>query len=160
MSNDAMQFLMSSGVTSAAFPNVGTKVEGKVLAFEKRQQRDIDGNKKFWDDGEPMWQIVFTVDTGIIDPSIEDDDGVRNIYAKAQMLNAIRDAIKKSGHKGDLVGGRLGVMYYADGEKKNKGYNAPKLYKAKFEAPAESDSLDDVRVEPEESFDEYSDDVF
>lgn len=144
MSKEAMDFMMGSGVPSASFLSVGTKHVGRVLAMEKRQQRDLDGNKKFWDDGEPMWQIVFTIDTGVIDPSIDGDDGTRNVYAKAQMLTAIREAVKKSGHRGDLVGGKLGVKYAADGEATKRGFNPPKIYSAVYEAPTEADMLNEV----------------
>ena len=147
MSKEAMDFMMGSGVPSATFPTVGTKHIGRVLAMEKRQQRDLDGNKKFWDDGEPMWQIVFTLDTGVIDPSIDGDDGTRNVYAKAQMLTAIREAVKKSGWRGDLVGGRLGVKYAADGEATKRGFNPPKVYTAIYEPPTEADLLDDAAQE-------------
>ncbi len=144
MSKDAMDMLMGSGGTSATFPTIGTKYMGHVVAMEKRQQRDLKGNKKFWDDGEPMWQIVFTLDTGVIDPSVKDDDGYRNVYAKAQMLQAIRDAVKKSGWKGDVVGGSLGVKYVADGQSTNPGFNPPKVYQAVYEAPSQTDALDEV----------------
>lgn len=145
MSNDAMSFLMEAGVPSASFDgNPPITHKGRVLGMNKQQQRDLDGNKKFWDDGEPMWQLVFTIDTGIIDPKIDNDDGVRKIYAKAQMLGAIREAVKKSGHRGDLVGGTLAVKYIRDGETKKRGYNPPKVYAAKYEPPTETDALDDV----------------
>lgn len=160
MSKDAMDLLMGAGVPSASFDGTPPIIhKGRVLAMEKAQQRDINGNKKFWDDGEPMWQLVFTIDTGVTDPSIDNDDGVRKIYAKAQMLTAIREAVKRSGHRGDLVGGTLAVRYKEDGEVTKRGYNPPKIYDAKFTPPTEADLLDDV-ADPVESNPEpvYSDD--
>lgn len=150
MGNDALDFLMGAGVPSASFPTIGSRCFGRIVAYEKRQQRDLDGNKKTWDDGEPMWQLVFTLDTGEIDPEIEGDDGMRKVYAKAQMLNAIREAVKKTGHQGDLVGGELGVIYSADGEQQRRGYNAPKVYVAKFEPPAQTADLGEI--EPEQPY--------
>ena len=144
--SEAMDFLMGSGGTSASFagtPPITHK--GKVVAESLQQQRDLQtGEKKFWDDEktEPMMQLVITIDTGVIDPEIEDDDGVRKIYAKAQMLGAIRDAVKKSGHKGkSLIGGNLAVKYVRDGETKKRGFNPPKIYAALYEPPTAVDSL-------------------
>jgi len=141
MSNEALDYLMSAGVPSAKFPTIGSKCEGTIRSYEKTQQRDLDGNPKTWENGDPMWQIVFTIDTGEIDADVEGDDGTRKVYAKAQMLGAIREAVRKSGHRGDLVGGFLGVKYAADGEVTKRGFNAPKVYAAKFEPPAQTDEL-------------------
>lgn len=153
MSDPALEYLMSAGVPSAKFPDIGTKVEGRILRYELTQQKDLDGNLKTFDSGEPMMQIVFTLDTGVIDPDIEGDDGTRKVYAKAQMLQAVREAVKKTGHRGRLTGGILGVKYVRDGEATKRGFNAPKIYAAKFEAPTETDELD-IPVEPE--YDESS----
>ena len=142
MSNDALDYLMGAGVPSVKWPARGTKVVGVIQSYEKRQERDIDGNKVTWDDGEPKWQLVFTLDTGQPDPDIDGDDGVRKLYTKPQMLAAIREAVKKTGHRGDLVGGKLGVVYAADGEQQRRGYNAPKVFTAKFEPPAQTSDLD------------------
>lgn len=143
MSNEALKQLMSTGVPSAKFHTIGTTVSGKVTHFERTQQRDLDGNLKTWDDGGPMWQFVFTVETEDRDPAIEDDDGTRKIYAKAQMERAIRAAIKASGHQGDIEGGILHVRYSGDGVKTKAAFNAPKEYEAKFEPPKQTDAFDD-----------------
>lgn len=147
--SEAMDFLMGSGGISASFagtPPITHK--GKVLAESLQQQRDLQtGEKKWWDDDktEPMMQLVITLDTGVIDPDVEDDDGVRKIYAKAQMLGAIRDAVKKSGHKGKtLVGGNLAVKYVRDGETKKRGFNPPKVYAAFYEPPSAVDAISDA----------------
>lgn len=147
--SEAMDFLMGSGGTSASFagtPPITHK--GKVIAESMQQQRDLStGEKKFWDveQTEPMMQLVVTLDTGVIDPTIEDDDGVRKIYAKAQMLGAIRDAVKKSGYRGKtLVGGNLAVKYVKDGETTKRGFNPPKIYAALYEPPSAVDAMSDA----------------
>ncbi len=142
MSNDALDYLMSAGVPSAKFPEVGTVVKGRIRAYEKTQQRNIDGDLKVWDDGSPMWQIVFTVETDERDAEVEHDDGTRKIYAKAGMLTAIREAVRAAGHQGDLVGGTLAVKYVKDGPIKQRGYNPPKEYAASFTAPPQTADLD------------------
>lgn len=156
MSDDALAYLMSAGVPSAKFPSIGTTVSGRIRAYEKTQQRDIDGNPKSWDDGQPMWQIVFTLETDDRDPEIEHDDGTRKVYAKAQMLNAIREAVRATGHQGDLVGGMLAVKYTQDGPQKNRAYSAPKQYAAKFAPPAQTEDLG----EPEPNTGDYDEEPF
>lgn len=162
MTKEAHDFLMSAGVPSAKFPEIGSGVVGQILSYEKSQQRDIGGTPKTWDSGEPMWQIVFTLQTEENDPEIEGDDGVRKLYAAAKMLNAIREAVRKAGHQGDLVGGKLGVKFVAEEKPPKPGYNAPKVYAAKFKAPDQTDDLG--QAEPEEAppspAPEYSDEPF
>lgn len=155
LTQDANEFLMGGGVKSAKFEAVGTVVKGTIVAKpELQQQRDIkDGKPLTWDNGDPKMQVKIVLQTEQRDDA--DDDGRRSLYVKANMLKAVQDAVKKAGAKGLEVGGVLGVKYVKDGEKKNKGFNAPKLYAAKYEAPdpmaaaaepeaaAESESLDD-----------------
>lgn len=144
MTSDAHDFLMG-GAPTANFLTVGTVHQGRIRSYEKTQQRDMDsGLPKTWDNGEPMWQIVFTIETDERDPSKPHDDGVRRIFAKANMLNAIRDAIRKSGHDGNLVGGTLAVKYSGDDTPKKKGFNPPKLYEARFTPPTETQSFNDM----------------
>ena len=49
------------------------------------------------------------------------------------MLNALRSVSK------DVIrnGGKIAVRYTGDGEQKMKGFNAPKLYRVWYEAPAQ-----------------------
>lgn len=145
--SDALNDLLSTGVPSAAFPEIGTIVSGTVLKLEKVQQRDMDSGKpKFWEDGNPMWQYVFTIQTELRDENVEFDDGIRKIYAKAQMEKAIRDAIRASGNQGAIEGGVLAVKFVREDPPKKRGYNGPKIYAAKFEPPTQTDAF---MAEPE-----------
>lgn len=142
--SDALEYLMG-GAPTASFLTIGTVHQGRIRSYEKSQQRDMQtGEKKFWDDGEPMWQIVFTLETDERDPELDGDDGVRRIFAKAQMLQAIRDAIKRSGHRTEIRGGHLAVKYDADGEARTRGFSAPKIYKAQFTAPDPAEVFDEI----------------
>ena len=152
MTDDALEFLMSAGVPSAKFPTPGTIVKGRIRGYEKAQQRDIDGNPKCWDDGSPMWQVIFTLETSERDPEVDDDDGARKLYAKAQMLAAIRDAVRKTHHEGGLVGGELAVKYQEDGPKTNPRFNAPKIYRAVFAPPEPLEAFDELPDDNEEPF--------
>ncbi len=138
----ANDFLMSGGGKTASFPEIGTVVRGTVLNAEPRQQRDFTtGELKFWDDGKPMMELVVTLQTKDSDPDDESDDGVRALYAKANMLKAIKEAVRP--HGGIAIGGDLAVKYTGDGEQKKRGFNPPKLYKAQYEPPAKTVNLDD-----------------
>ncbi|WP_172384771.1 hypothetical protein [Streptomyces sp. MNP-20] len=132
---DANSFLMGGGgAPTAKFPTPGTTVGGRITAPPKvEQQRDIKtGEAKVWSNGDPMMQLVVTVDTGQRDPSTEDDDGKRRIFVKGQMKNAVADAVRSSGAKGLEVGGHLAVTYTHDGEVTQRGFSAPKQYTAQY----------------------------
>jgi hypothetical protein len=119
----------------AKFPAIGTTYKGRLLEVDKQQQTDFDtGALLTWDDGTPRWQYVFTIQT---DERSDDpaDDGKRRIFAKGQMLTAIKGALRDAGVRpGDVIeGGTLTVRYAEDGEAKPRKA-PPKIYKAKFEA--------------------------
>jgi len=136
MSDEALEFLTGGGAPAAKFDEPGAKIVGRVLKYELVQQRDF-GTKTplVWDDGTPRMQAVITLQAEEFTPIDEEDDGQRRLFVKSpKMREAIREAIKKSGHAGPLVGGRLGIVFTKTGEGKNP-QNPPKLYAAKFEAP-------------------------
>lgn len=156
MTDDALDFLIGQAGAPAKFAEIGAVVSGKVVRYEKRQSRDMDGNLKVWDDGEPVWEIVITLETDDRDPDVEDDDGVRRLFVRGQMLKAVRDALMKVRWRKSLVGGRLAVKYVEDGEQRRKGFAAPKLYAARFEPPAPVDDFD----QPDEDLSGYSEEPF
>lgn len=129
-------FLLGGGAKSAKFPSIGTVVGG-VITDEPtvQQQKDItSGAPKFWDDGNPMMQLVVKVQTDEREDA--DDDGVRAIYIKGQMKAAVAEAVRKAGAKSLEVGGKLRVAYTGDGEAKTKGFTPPKQYQAQYEKPS------------------------
>jgi hypothetical protein len=95
----------------------------------KLQDKDPAGNVKTYDNGDPRWVFVFTLDT---------PTGASNLWVRGQMVKAIREAAEKASVK-TLVGSTLSVRYTGDGEKKSAAFNAPKLYAAKVE-PAKNDA--------------------
>lgn len=159
MSNDdAMDFLFGGTTPSASFDGTPPiKHVGRVRATKKVQQRTFKTKEpEFWPNGDPKMQLVVTIETDERDPSIDDDDGVRNLYIKGKaMTEAVRDAVKASGYRGgSLIGGTLGLAYVADGPRES-GLNAPKLYKAKFEPPSDTDALDDLADREQVPPDDY-----
>jgi hypothetical protein len=78
-----------------------------------------------------MWEIVITLDTGIED---ENGETQRRLFVRGAMLKSVREALKDANSKLE-VGGELAVRYTGDGEPSKKGFNAPKLFKAKYTPP-------------------------
>lgn len=141
---DINDFLMASGSKSAKFEAVGDTIRGEIVTAEVKQQSDPDGNLKTWSNGDPVMQLVITVQTD--DRDGDDDDGQRRIYAKGgnyeaasgkgtSMLVAIREAVKKAGVAKLEVGGTITVAHSGLGKKTSPAYSAPKLYVAKYEPP-------------------------
>jgi hypothetical protein len=128
---DIDNFLMGGKRNSAKFPTVGTTVKGVVISKALEQQKDMDGKAKFYDDGNPMNQMVIGLQTEERDAELTDDDGIRYVFAKGNMLVAIRDAVKKAGKQSLDLGDELAVKYTGDGVAKTRGFSAPKLYAAK-----------------------------
>lgn len=138
---DANGFLMGTGGKSASFKSVGDSVDGYIVTYDLRQQTDFRTKKpKFFDDGNPMMQVVATLQTNEQDD--DDDDGIRNLYIKGQMRAAVQKAVAETGERGLGVNGRLWVKYVGDGEAKGDGF-PPKQYQAKYVAPVVSLAGDD-----------------
>ena len=145
MSQSASDLIMGGGgAPSAKFPTVGTVIKGEIVDTAITQQRDFaTGEPKFWKDGNPAMQAVVTVQTDQRDPEIDDDDGQRRLFVSSKsMREAIRDAVRAVGRSHLEVGGKLAVQYTGDGQAE-RGMNPPKLYAAKYEAPAGGIDLSD-----------------
>lgn len=135
----ADDFLMGGGgAPTAKFPTPGTTISGRITERPTvEQQRDIkSGDKKFWGDGNPMMQLVVTVQTDERDPQLEEDDGRRRLFVKGQLKTAIAEAVKAIGGRGLEVGGTLTVKYTHDGLAKGPGMSPPKQYIATYVAAA------------------------
>ncbi len=134
--NDPNDFLFAGGSKAAKFPTPGTVVKGIITDTRVAEQTDIGtGAVKRFDNGDPMMQMLITLQT--TDKDDAEDDGLRTLYAKGGkggMLDAIRNAARAT--KGLQVGGTLAVKYTGDGEAKQRGFNPPKLYQAQYTAPA------------------------
>lgn len=129
--NDVNAFLTSAGATAAKFETIGTTVKGEILAAELRNQTDMKtGEVKTFPDGNPMKQIVITLQTDVHDS--DEDDGTRRIFAKGQMLSAIRTAV---GRAGIQIGAKLAVRFTGEEAPKTRGFSATKLYKVWYQAP-------------------------
>lgn len=146
---DANDLLMSAGVPSAKFKDIGDSVSGVIVKPPVVQQmRDYNDNTPlFYEDGNPKRQIVITLQTD--DSEDDEDDGVRNLYAKPQMQGAIRVAVRRSKAKKLEVGGRLTVTFSSEIPPPNKKMQPTKVFKASYippENPPVDSAADDVSV--------------
>ena len=154
MSDNPNDFLFSGGSKAAKFENIGDTVEGKITDVVVSQQTDMETNAPLtWADGSPRKQLVVTLMTD--ERSDGEDDGTRRIFAKGgsyeaaegsgtSMKDAIADAVKKAGAKSLDTGGTLKVGFTGMGKKTNRGFNAPKLYRATYSAPVASVGADEL----------------
>ncbi len=133
---DRASNFFDSGSASCRFSNIGDVHQGKVLAFEETQQRDIKTKAPaVWPDGNPKMMLVITLQTAERDEAIDDDNGERRLYVNkpSGMFAAIKTAIGKQTF---AVGGQLAVKYTGNGKSKSPGFNPPKEYVAKYTAPS------------------------
>lgn len=108
---------------------IGTSVTGTVESIEAQQQRDMDTQEpKYFDNGQPMMQVVIHIATTMRDATIPGDDGVRAVYVKGKNLATLRQASRMVGRDFPHVGDGFTATYTANGEAKKRGWNPPKLY--------------------------------
>ena len=152
MSNDVNDFLFAGGAKAFQFNTIGDKCSGVIESADVRQQTSMEGEKLEWSDGSPRMQLVLTLKTAAHDT--DDDDGLRTLYAKGgnfdiaqgsgmAMRNAIADAVKQSGAKTLDAGDHLDVAFSGYGVAK-RGYQAPKLYVARFRKAETSVDVNDL----------------
>lgn len=133
---DTWNDLLSSDASAFKFETIGDTAKGKVVRAEKRQQTDPEGNPKTFPSGDPMMQLVITIEL--------DDGSETAIYAKGgkydiaegkgtAMLPAIQAAVQGQDFR---AGGLLAVQYSGNGKKTNPAFSAPKLYTVQYKAPA------------------------
>lgn len=154
MSKEIDAFLNGGSGKAASFDNIGDVCEGTITNVQLGQQTSLEDNTPLtWSDGSPRMQLVISMQT---DQKVDDnDDGIRRVYAKGgkfeaqtgsgkAMKDAIADAVKASGAKTIEEGGFLRVGYTGEGKRTNRGYSAPKLYKASYKAPVSSVAASDL----------------
>ena len=125
-------FLQDGGSKYPAlkFETPGDTHSGVVTEVKKLEDRDPSGNVKTWDNGDIRYVFVFTINTGT---------EIGNLWARGSMVKTIREAAQAA-NVTSMVGTNLTVKFTGLGEQKTKGFNAPKLYKAKVEPGVTDDS--------------------
>jgi len=136
--SDGNKLLMQSGTKWVSFKVFNKHNICQILAEpEVRQQRDFDDPdvKLFWPNGDPRMEVVVEVMTAERDPEIENDQGVRSLHIKGNMIASVREAVKRTGAPGLEVGGILDIAWTGVGEQKGKG-EPPKSYTSVYTRPA------------------------
>lgn len=146
---DPNAFLMGSGVRSAKFANIDDSITGFVVyPPEVRDQTDIQtGAPLYWPGSDRKKQQLYVV-LRTDEQEDEEDDGLRALYIKSNMHTAVAQAVRKAGAAGLEVGGKLRVVYVGDGQIKQRGFNAPKLYEALYRAPERNGAVDESQQDP------------
>lgn len=157
--------LLDTYAKSATFDRVGDRVGGRVIGAPREvQQKDYDSGKPLWWTAEggrpstdpeerdgtkrnPVMQLVVTVDTGRIDPAVEDDDGERAVWVRGQMLQAARAALKRVRAKHIEPGGEFWVVFEREEQGRDergraKG-NPKKIYAVTYAPPDDEPPADD-----------------
>lgn len=136
---DADDVLGLDRAPTVTFPALGATVSGTVLSKTVAQQTDMDtGELLVWPNGDPRWQVVVLLQTGLNDADIIEDDGRRRLFVKGDMTRAVRDAVRATGRRKLDIGGELSVTWSDEGLAPRKGLSKPKLYEAKYLAPVEA----------------------
>ena len=154
--SDVNDFLMGGGGRSAEFKEEGSGVQGTIIKTQMRQQTDFEsGELLFWNDGNPRMQAVITLETEYQDD--DEDDGLRNVYCKGQMQQALAKAVRAAGEKGIANGGTLAIQWATTAEPARRGLSGAKQYQVWYWPPPEGYvPIDEPPDEPppEESFNE------
>ena len=148
-----------SGNNGNAFPfeTIGDTVTGSILSMEEQQQTDLQtGLPKRFDNGQPMMMYKVRLQTQLRDPQNPVDDGVRSIYLRGSMkpesqssLSAVITAVQQATGSTNLqTGGLLALSYVGNGQARQRGFNAPKLYAAKYQAPTMNLATQSAPVQP------------
>lgn len=146
--NAADDYLSTSGAPVAKFPNLGDTHQGTIIDYALQPVTDMQTKEpKFFKSGDPMMQIVATLQTKERDPENPDDDGKRRVFIKGHMLSSFRAATQLAGHTKNLTGGKVQIRYYGDGESSSPGFSGPKLYECKFIAPEPMDAFDEIKTD-------------
>lgn len=134
----------SQSSKGAKFEQPGTSISGIIENVTANQIRDFKSRQpKFFDDGQPQMQVLVTINTGVTDPMVEDDDGRRTVYIKGFGLQ--RHAWLQALHNAGLrkaaevrPGDRFTATFTGFGEAE-PGMNAPKLFEYVIEHQSPAD---------------------
>lgn len=117
----------AGGPPGVKFEALGDSVTGVVLSMRERDDIDMDTNEvKTWPNGDPIKVYAAVLD---VDGT---EDGQRTLWIRGNMVKAVREAVTKAGVKSS-IGHKLTVQHHEVGVPTRKGFNAPKLYRAKLE---------------------------
>lgn len=122
---------------------VGTVYKGTISKLPREvHDRDIATKEpKFWKSGEPQMSVVMHLDITTVQGTVE----TRSVWAKkpSSMYRALGQAQKDAGAKFAL-GGTVYIRLDRLEPSKTPGFNAQKIYMAKYEPPVTADPWDNT----------------
>jgi hypothetical protein len=119
-------FMQGGSAEAIKFETPGQIATIVVRKVDQKIDTQPDGTIKTWKNGDPMHVFVFTGES----------DGVeRSLWVRGNMVTAIRDAVTAAGLD-SVVNTKLTVKFDSLGTPSQKGFNPPKLFKAKVEKVA------------------------
>ena len=134
----------SQSSKGAKFERPGDRISGIIEKVTANQVRDFNTKQPaFWQDGSPKLQVLVTINTGVTDPNVEDDDGYRTVYFKGwgEQRRAWLDAIRRAGlHKASDIkpGDRFTAVFTGYGQSSH-GMQPPTImeYTIEHQSPAD-----------------------
>lgn len=137
--------LLQGNAKAFKFEAFGDTAEGTIVGIPQvKQVTKIDGTPDFFPSGDPKYQILATLQTTMRED--QDDDGLRTLYIKSYLMQAVRLAVQQAGAPELEDGGYLKVIYTSDGEAK-RGQSAPKIFQAEYRRPNATGSV--LGVQPQ-----------
>lgn len=147
MSIDPNDLLLSGSMPYVSFKTIGDTAKGRVVASRTSQQRDYaHGKPQTGAHGDPMMQVASDLQTDQQDPQIPNDDGVRRVYVRGQMMAAVREALRAANAKLE-VGGELAIQYVSDKPSETKGFHPAKQFQAQYR-PSTAGQVNDLLGAP------------
>ena len=134
---DVAEDLTRSGAPTHKFEAIGDTLKLRISSVRKSQQTDFQTNEPLtWPNGDPKYQFEFA------GTDLATSEETR-IFAKGQMLTAIKEAFRTAEAKPE-VDGVLTVKFHEEEPSKTRGFNPMKVYRAKYEPPAPVADFDDI----------------
>lgn len=135
---------------------IGTVVAGEVTHVEAVQFKDYESDElEFWDDAktQPKMQMRIVVNTGVLDPMVENDTGERAIYIKwwGDQRTACMDAVKAAGAKSVEVGGKFAAKLMGTKpttSNTGKALNDAKIFGYQYQPPVQGVNIDTLGAPP------------
>jgi len=129
------ELIEQSGSSAPSFFNknskVGDSVTGSILNVDTRQARDFKTKKpRVWENGDPVIQVIVTIQTEGLPAIDESDDGSRSIFIKfwGVQRKALLEALKKAGQDDLSIGQTFTTTFTGTEKAANKGEDDTKIF--------------------------------
>lgn len=115
----------------------GKKLTGLITSITLQQERDyLSGDPKFYDDGNPIQQLVLEVQTEERDPADPKDKGLRRTFLKNRHKGALMAAVEEGGGSVLQKGARFTQEFTGTTPNADPKMNDSRDYKFTYVSPA------------------------